>query len=74
MGLRQSAEPPTPLVDAALAAPIIGTTEACALNKRFRQRHGIPWVQVGRSVRFDMADLVAWREARRIVPESGGAV
>ena len=39
-------------------------------SDRFKSQ-GLPYVKIGRSVRYSLADVVRFMEARKIVPEEG---
>jgi len=58
-------------VDDRTAANFIGWTAEHLRNLRAR-RKGPPWVKNGRSVRYDVSDLEAWMEARKVRPEERG--
>lgn len=52
------------LIDAPAAAARLGTTERHVRDLVYRNR--IPYVKVGRLVRFDPAELDAWLDERRV--------
>lgn len=51
------------LVDQAGAAEYLGTTERHIRELKYRRE--IPFVKVGRSLRFDLRDLERWIEANK---------
>lgn len=51
------------LVDQAAAAEYLGTTERHVRELKYRR--AIPFVKVGRSLRFDIRDLDRWIEAHK---------
>jgi len=48
---------------------LIGRAEQTLANERSTRR-GLPYVKIGRSVRYKLADVVSYAEARRIDPEA----
>jgi hypothetical protein len=56
------------LVDAQNAAEILGTTPGNLAQWRIHRRYDLPWVKVGSRVMYDLADLVAFIESRKIRP------
>jgi excisionase family DNA binding protein len=52
------------LIDVRAAAERLGTSERHVRELVYRNR--IPYVKVGRLVRFDVADLERWLEERRV--------
>jgi excisionase family DNA binding protein len=54
-----------------LAAAVLGIRAATLANWRTTKSRAIPYVKVGRSVRYRRSDLEAWIASRRI---DGGAV
>jgi len=50
------------------AAEILGVTVATLATWRCTGRVGIPFVRIGRAVKYRVADLEAWIDANRIVP------
>jgi excisionase family DNA binding protein len=56
--------PSSHLIDVLAAAERLGTTERHVRNLVYRQR--IPYVKVGRLVRFDVAELERWLDERRV--------
>ena len=49
---------------------ITGIALSTLRNNRFRGR-GIPYIKVGRSVRYSKEDVIKFMEARKIPTESG---
>jgi len=47
---------------------IIGRSLPTLRNDRFNGR-GLPYIKIGRSVRYALKDLVEFMESRKIVPE-----
>jgi hypothetical protein len=50
---------------------LIGRAEQSLANDRCAGR-GLPYVKLGRSVRYKISDVLAYTEARRIDPEARG--
>lgn len=48
---------------------IIGRALPTLRNDRHRRR-GIPYVKIGRSVRYALRDVIAFMEDRKIIPEN----
>ena len=71
---RRADNPPTPTID----APLLDT-EAVAQTLGITRRHvqrlvserRIPFIKVGRFVRFDPASLNVWLDRQRVEPERG---
>jgi hypothetical protein len=59
----------TQYVDEKLVSKILGRALSTLRNDRHRGR-GIPYIKVGRSVRYDMRDVVKFMEAHKIETES----
>lgn len=57
------------LLTTAQAAEFLGKSESAMCIDRCRSA-GPPYFKLGRSVRYDLADLEAWLESCRIDPES----
>lgn len=55
-------------VDEKDASPILGLALSTLRNDRHTRRLGIPYYKVGRAVRYKVADLVDFMEARRVDP------
>jgi excisionase family DNA binding protein len=53
------------LLTTAQAAECLGMTEATLATWRSTRRRDVPYVKVGRSVRYRRCDLEAWLEARQ---------
>lgn len=50
------------------AAEFLGVAAGTLAVWRCLARYRLPFVKIGRSVRYDEADLVAWMESRRVHP------
>jgi hypothetical protein len=48
------------------AAPVIGVEPTTLGNPHWRRKHGVPFVKIGRLVRYNIEDLRHWVEARRV--------
>lgn len=59
-----SAEPTQQLLDDKAAAAILDVTPGTLGVWRSTGRYGIPFIKVGRKVRYRLADLQAWLESR----------
>lgn len=57
------------LLTTAQAAEFLGKSESAMCIDRCRSA-GPPYFKLGRSVRYDLADLEAWIESCRVDPES----
>jgi predicted DNA-binding transcriptional regulator AlpA len=57
------------LLDEKEVAKLIGRAVQTLRNDRLA-RKGLPYIKIGRSVRYQWADVLAHIEARRIVPEA----
>lgn len=55
---------PTPLLDTEQAAAHLGVTIGTLNVWRSTGRHRLPYLKIGRNVRYRLADLDAWLEAR----------
>ena len=62
--IHSPADRPPELLTPAEAADLLRTTEATLAVWRSTGRHGIPFVKLGRAVRYRRADLLAWLDAR----------
>ncbi len=51
-----------PLITTEQAAGVLGVSLQFVEQDRTTRRHGIPFVRVGRAVRYRPADLLAWIE------------
>ena len=61
--------PMVQLVNERQAAAALGMSAGALKEGRLSGRLGIPWIRVGvRGVRYDVGDLAAYRDQRRIVP------
>lgn len=49
---------------------LIGRAEQTLANERSTRR-GLAYIKIGRSVRYRLADVLSYIEARRIDPEAG---
>lgn len=59
-----SAEPTQQLLDDKAAAAVLDVTTGTLGVWRSTGRYGIPFIKVGRKVRYRLADLQAWLESR----------
>ncbi len=50
------------------AAQIIGQAVQTLRNNRWARR-GLPYIRIGRSIRYQLGDILAYIDSRRIVPE-----
>ena len=48
------------------AADFLGVSPGTLAVWRCVARYRLPYVKIGRSVRYDAADLVAWMESRKV--------
>lgn len=64
------APPLTPPLAEAAAALALGVSRGTLRNWR-SQRKGPAYARLGRSIRYDAADLLAWRLRHRVDPEGG---
>jgi excisionase family DNA binding protein len=60
---RSTTSPETLLIDAREAARLLCVSESTLV--RLTRSGSLPVIQIGRSVRYDPADLRAWIEARK---------
>ena len=51
------------------AAKLIGLSVQTLRNQRFK-RCGLPYVKVGRSVRYDIQDIIPFMDNRKVQPET----
>jgi predicted DNA-binding transcriptional regulator AlpA len=58
------------LVSAETAAELLGTTPQTLANWRNTGRYALPYVKIGRLVRYRLLDLDAFIQARTVVPHS----
>jgi excisionase family DNA binding protein len=56
-----------PVLDVPAAARFMGVSLWTLYDARWRRRHRVPAVRVGRLLKFREADLVAWLERHREV-------
>lgn len=56
--------PARPLIDTAAAAEILGTGERHVRDLAYRRQ--LPFIKVGRLIRFDPDDLDIWIASRRV--------
>ena len=61
---------PESLVDTATAASRLDLTRQTLANWRATGRHGLPYIRVGRRVRYRVADLTAFVNSNRVIPIS----
>jgi hypothetical protein len=57
---------PNELLTNHVAAKIIGVTAHTLDVWRITNRYGLPYIRVGRKIRYRRSDLVAWLESRRV--------
>jgi len=63
----------TRLVSVDEAARLLSLAPRSLLDRRFRTRHGLHAVKIGRTLRFDLAELQALiRRSREPLPGEGG--
>lgn len=55
---------PSPLLDTGQAAAHLGVTIGTLNVWRSTGRHQLPYLKIGRNVRYRLSDLDAWLEAR----------
>ena len=60
------AEVPSSLLNTEQAADYIGTQPQTLENWRCNKRYGLPYLKIGRLVRYRRADLDAWLSDRRV--------
>lgn len=60
------------LMDEKIAAPLLGLSVRPLQNDRVTGRLRIPYVRVGRAVRYRPADLRRWVDARVVIPAGLG--
>jgi excisionase family DNA binding protein len=72
MHVNESASPPE-LLTPAEAANLLRTTVDTLAVWRSTGRHGIPFVKLGRAVRYRRADLLAWLDARSSTSTGDGS-
>lgn len=51
-------------------AKILDTTTGVLAVWRCQKRHNLPYVKVGKSVMYDLQDLLDWLESRKVRPVS----
>ena len=54
------------LLDTEEAAEFIDVSPSTLVTWRSRKSCQIPYVKIGSNVRYDLADLVAWLESRKV--------
>jgi excisionase family DNA binding protein len=59
-----AAAPFPELLDARQAAEVLNVSEGTLAIWRSTKRYALPYVKVGRKVRYRRADLIAWLEKR----------
>ncbi len=59
------------LVDQAAAAEILQVKPNTLTNWRCTKRYSIPYIKIGRCVRYRVSDLLAFVERRRVSCEGG---
>jgi hypothetical protein len=59
---------PHTLVDQDEAAAILGIKSHTLANWRCTQRYELPYVQIGRRIRYRLGDLLTFAEKNRITP------
>lgn len=68
---KKEAQPPAELpryLTEKEVARITGLSLSTLRNARFQGR-GLPYVKLGRSVRYDLKDVVKYMEDRKVIPE-----
>ena len=66
----EHSEPKRRLVRDTEAAAILGTTPGTLKQERHSPTWGLPWVRLGRAVRYDLGDLEAFIAGHRTTPEA----
>ncbi len=56
-------------IDEKAVHAMIGRALPTLRNDRHNRR-GIPYIKIGRSVRYSLADVISYMESRKIVPEN----
>jgi hypothetical protein len=56
------------LLDPTATAKILGTTPGVLAVWRCQKRHNLPYVKVGKTVMYDLQDLLDWLESRTVRP------
>lgn len=59
-----------PLISAGRAASLLGTTIHTLANWRATGRYSLPYVKVGRCVRYRLSDIEAFIEAGTVAPRN----
>lgn len=67
-----SVQRPIGLITTPAAAAVLGVSQQFLEQDRLTRRHGIPFVRVGRAIRYRQVDLDTWVE-RNIVGEWAAA-
>lgn len=63
---RESGNPRQPLISAAEAANYLGMKAQTLAQWRCAKRHPLPYVKVGRTVRYRLTDIEAWLAGRTV--------
>jgi hypothetical protein len=50
------------------AARFLGRSPATLDTWRCRKRYGLPYIKNGGRIEYDLDDLIAWRESRKVRP------
>lgn len=66
LAMGANSKPQTALLDTSAAAGYIGVEPGTLEVWRCVKRHGIPYIKVGRLVKYRQSDLDAWLEARTV--------
>lgn len=59
------------LLDPHAAAKFLGMSAGTLSVWRCTKRYDLPYIKVGRKIKYDMADLLAFLEARKVGPVEG---
>lgn len=62
----ESGNPRQPLISAAEAAAYLGMKAQTLAQWRCAKRHPLPYVKVGRTVRYRLADIETWLAGRTV--------
>jgi excisionase family DNA binding protein len=54
------------LLNTAEAARYLGVSAGTLVAWRFHSRYRLPYVRIGRNIRYQEADLIAWLEQRKV--------
>ena len=66
MGLTQNKRPSDPLLSPEVAAGILGIKEATLANWRCNKRYNLPYVKIGKKVKYPESGIFAFIESRTV--------